>query len=273
LSSDNVQVTVNALPQPSFTASTTNGCSPLSVTFTNTSTPLGSNCVWYLNGAPAGNGNTHSEVFTGSACEDIGIMITDAAGCSQSITMTDLVCVNPNPSASFSWSPLEPMLGGTVSFENTSLGGTTYTWDINGQGASGESVSYIVPSEIEDDFQACLEVVGPGGCMDAQCYTVSVSSESFIFVPNSFSPDADGTNDVFAPVIAGLTSEFRYTLRIYNRWGDVIFETNDPYEVWTGNTHGGNHYAQADSYVYELTLQLKAGEPPLRKLGSLLLIR
>jgi gliding motility-associated-like protein len=273
LSSDNVQVTVNALPQPSFTASTTNGCSPLSVTFTNTSTPLGSNCVWYVNGAPAGNGNTHSEVFTGSACEDIGIMITDAAGCSQSITMTDLVCVNPNPSASFSWSPLEPMLGGTVSFENTSLGGTTYTWDINGQGASGESVSYIVPSEIEDDFQACLEVVGPGGCMDAQCYTVSVSSESFIFVPNSFSPDADGTNDVFAPVIAGLTSEFRYTLRIYNRWGDVIFETNDPYEVWTGNTHGGNHYAQADSYVYELTLQLRAGEPPLRKLGSLLLIR
>jgi gliding motility-associated-like protein len=273
LSSDNVQVTVNALPQPSFTTSTTDGCSPLSVTFTNTSTPLGSNCVWYVNGSPAGNGNTHSEVFTGSSCEDIGIMITDAAGCSQSITMTDLVCVNPNPSASFTWSPLEPMLGGTVSFENTSLGGTTYTWDINGQGASGENVTYIIPSGIEDDFQACLEVVGPGGCMDAQCYSVSVSSESFIFVPNSFSPDADGTNDVFAPVIAGLTSEFRYTLRIYNRWGDVIFETNDPYEVWTGNTHGGDHYAQADSYVYELTLQLRAGEPPLRKLGSLLLIR
>ena len=273
LSSDNVQVTINALPQPSFTASTTNGCSPLSVTFTNTSNPLGSNCVWYVNGSPAGNGNTHSEVFTGSACEDIGIMITDAAGCSQSITMTDLVCVNPNPSASFTWSPIEPMLGGTVSFENTSLGGLTYTWDINGQGASGEDVTYNVPSETEGDFLACLEVVGPGGCMDAQCYSVAVSNESFIFIPNSFSPDADGTNDVFAPVIAGLTSDFRYTLRIYNRWGDVIFETNDPLEVWTGNTHGGDHYAQADSYVYELTLQLRAGEPPLRKLGSLLLIR
>jgi gliding motility-associated-like protein len=273
LSSDNVQVTINALPQPSFTASTTNGCSPLSVTFTNTSNPLGSNCVWYVNGSPAGNGNTHSEVFTGSACEDIGVMITDAAGCSQSITMTDLVCVNPNPSASFTWSPIEPMLGGTVSFENTSLGGLTYTWDINGQGASGEDVTYNVPSETEGDFLACLEVVGPGGCMDAQCYSVAVSNESFIFIPNSFSPDADGTNDVFAPVIAGLTSDFRYTLRIYNRWGDVIFETNDPLEVWTGNTHGGDHYAQADSYVYELTLQLRAGEPPLRKLGSLILIR
>jgi gliding motility-associated-like protein len=273
LSSDNVQVTINALPQPSFTASTTNGCSPLSVTFTNTSNPLGSNCVWYVNGSPAGNGNTHSEIFTGSSCEDIGIMITDAAGCSQSITMTDLVCVNPNPSASFTWSPIEPMLGGTVSFENTSIGGTTYTWDINGQGASGENVTYNVPSGIDSEFQACLEVVGPGGCMDAQCYTVVVSSESYVFVPNSFTPDADGTNDVFAPVIAGLTSDYRYSLRIYDRWGDVIFETNDPNEVWTGNVHDGGYYAQADAYVYEITLQLRAGEPPFRKVGSIVLVR
>ena len=273
LSSDNVQVTVNALPQPSFTASTTNGCSPLSVTFTNTSNPLGSNCVWYVNGSPAGNGNTHSEVFTGSSCEDIGIMITDAAGCSQSITMTDVVCVNPNPSASFSWSPIEPMLGGTVAFENTSIGGVTYTWDINGQGASGESVSYNVPSETDGQFTACLEVVGPGGCMDAQCYTVLVSAESYIFVPNSFTPDADGTNDVFAPTIVGLTKDYRYSFRVYDRWGDVIFETNDPNDVWTGNVHDGGHYAQADAYVYEITLQLRAGEVPFRKVGSIVLIR
>ena len=273
LSSDNVQVTVNALPQPSFTTSTTNGCSPLSVTFTNTSNPLGSSCVWYVNGAPAGNGNTLSEIFTGSSCEDIGIMILDAAGCSQSMTMTDVVCVNPNPSASFAWSPIEPMLGGTVSFENTSIGGTTYTWDINGQGASGESVSYNVPSLESGEFQACLEVVGPGGCMDAQCYTVVLSAESYIFVPNSFTPDADGTNDVFAPIIAGLTSDYRYTFRVYNRWGDVIFETNDPNDVWTGDVHGGNYYAQPDAYVYEITLQLRAGEVPFRKIGSIVLIR
>ena len=273
LSSDNIQVTVNALPQPSFTTSTTNGCSPLSVTFTNTSNPLGSSCVWYVNGAPAGTGNSYSEIFTGSSCEDIGIMITDAAGCSQSMTMTDVVCVNPNPSASFSWTPIQPMLGGTVSFENTSIGGTTYTWDINGQAASGESVSYNVPSVESGEFQACLEVVGPGGCMDAQCYTVVLSTESYIFVPNSFTPDADGTNDVFAPIIAGLTSDYRYTFRVYDRWGDVIFETNDPYEVWTGNVRGGNYYAQPDAYVYEITLQLRAGEAPFRKIGSIVLIR
>jgi gliding motility-associated-like protein len=273
LSSDNVQVTVNALPQPSFTASATEGCSPLSVTFSNTSNPLGSNCVWYVDGAPAGNGNSFSEIFTGSSCSDIGIMVTDAVGCSQSMTMTDLVCAYPNPSASFTWTPLEPMLGGTVSFENTSIGGMIFDWDINGQGASGENVTYNVPSGIDGEFQACLQVEGQGGCMDSECYTVVVSSESIIFVPNSFTPDADGTNDVFAPIIAGLTSDYRYSFRVYDRWGDVIFETNDPFEVWTGNVHGGDYYAQPDAYVYEITLQLRAGEPPFRKVGTIILIR
>jgi hypothetical protein len=109
--------------------------------------------------------------------------------------------------------------------------------------------------------------------MDAQCYTVVLSAESYIFVPNSFTPDADGTNDVFAPVIAGLTSDYSYTFRIYDRWGEVVFETNDPNDVWTGNVHGRNHYAQPDAYVYEITLQLRAGEVPFRKIGSIVLIR
>ena len=273
LSSDNVQITVNALPQPSFTASATEGCSPLSVTFTNTSNPLGSNCVWYVDGAPAGNGNSFSEIFTGSSCSDIGIMVTDAVGCSQTMTMTDYVCAYPNPSASFTWSPLQPMLGGTVSFENTSIGGLIYNWDINGQGASGENVTYNVPSGIDGEFQACLQIEGQGGCMDSECYTVVVSSESMIFVPNSFTPDADGTNDVFAPVIAGLTSDYKYSFRVFDRWGEVIFETNDPSDVWTGNVRGGDYYAQPDAYIYEITLQLRAGEPPFRKVGTIILIR
>ena len=273
LSSDNVQVTVNALPQPSFAASVTEGCSPLPVTLTNTSNPLGSSCVWYVDGVPAGNGNSFSEIFTGSGCSDIGIMVVDAAGCSQSVTISDFVCTYSNPSASFAWSPFQPMIGEVVTFENTSIGGEIYTWNINGQGASGMMVDYIVPSDIDEEFQACLYVEGQEGCSDSQCYTVVVSSETLIFVPNSFTPDSDGTNDVFAPIITGLMNVSDYSFRVYNRWGDVIFETSNPADVWTGNVHGGDYYAQPDAYLYEITLQLKAGEAPLRKVGTVILIR
>ena len=273
LSSDDVQVVVNALPVPSFTASATTGCSPLSVSFNNTSNPLGSSVVWYLDGAPAGSGNTFSNLFTGNSCHDIGIMITDAAGCSATATQNDIVCAVSNPSASFSWSPVEPTTGSTVFFDNQSLGGVTYTWDINGQAFTSEDVSFPISGSVGETFQACLDVVGVGGCMDAQCYTVSVSSSSYVYVPNSFTPDGDGHNDIFAPVVTGLTSTSRYSFSVYDRWGDLIFETHDPKAVWIGDVNGGSHFAEDGAYVYEIKIQFSSGQEPFKRMGTVVLVR
>ena len=273
LSSDDVQVTINALPIPSFSTSSTTGCSPLSVNFTNTSNPLGSNCVWYLDGNPVGSGNTFSNLFEGNSCSDIGIMVTDAAGCSATITQNDVVCVVSNPSASFSWTPSEPTSGSTVFFDNASLGGVTYNWTIDGVSYSSENVTFPLPSAIGETFEACLDVVGAGGCMDAQCYTVSVSTSSYVYVPNSFTPDGDGKNDVFAPVVTGLSSTSRYSFSVYNRWGDLIFFTKDPNDVWIGDVNGGSHFAEDGAYVYEIKIQFNSGEEPFKRMGTVVLVR
>jgi gliding motility-associated-like protein len=273
LSSDNVQVVINGLPIPSFTTSTTTGCSPLSVSFTNTSNPLGSNCVWYLDGAPVGSGNTFSNLFEGNSCSDVGIMITDGAGCSATITQNDVVCVVSNPSASFSWTPAEPTSGSNVFFDNLSLGGVTYTWNIDGVDYTSEDVSFPLSSSVGETFVACLDVVGVGGCMDAQCYTVSVSTSSYVYVPNSFTPDGDGFNDVFAPVVTGLSSTSRYSFSVYNRWGDLIFDTEDPKDVWVGDVNGGGHFAEDGAYVYEIKIQFSSGEEPFKRMGTVVLVR
>jgi gliding motility-associated-like protein len=273
LSSDDVQVTINTLPVPSFTASATTGCSPLSVSFTNTSNPLGSSCVWYLDGAPSGSGNTFSNLFTGNSCSDIGIMVTDAAGCNATVTQNDIVCAVSNPSASFSWTPAEPTSGSTVFFDNLSLGGVTYSWNIDGVDFTSEDVSFPLPSSVGETFEACLDVVGVGGCMDAQCYTISVSSSSYVYVPNSFTPDGDGNNDVFAPVVTGLSSTSRYSFSVYNRWGDLIFETKDPKDVWIGDVNNGSHFAEDGAYVYEIKIQFSSGEDPFKRMGTVVLVR
>lgn len=273
LSSDDVQVTINALPIPSFTTSATTGCSPLSVSFTNTSTPLGSSCVWYVDGDPAGSGNTFSNLFEGNSCSDIGIMITDAAGCSATITQNDVVCVVSNPSASFSWTPAEPTSGSTVFFDNMSLGGLTYLWTIDGTEFTSQDVTFPLPSAVGETLEACLEVVGAGGCMDAQCYTVSVSTSSYVYVPNSFTPDGDGNNDVFAPVVTGLSSTSRYSFSVYNRWGELIFNTEDPTDVWVGDINGGTHFAEDGAYVYEIKIQFNSGEEPFKRIGTVVLVR
>jgi gliding motility-associated-like protein len=273
LSSDNLQVVINPLPVPSFSASSTTGCSPLSVTFTNTSNPLGSNCVWYIDGTAVGSGNTYNDLFQSNSCSDIGIMVIDAAGCSASVTQNDLVCAVSNPSASFSWEPAEPAFGSTVFFDNASLGGVTYNWTIDGMTYTTEDVAFQMPSNLGETFEACLDVIGLGGCMDAQCYTVSVSTTSYVYVPNSFTPDGDGHNDVFAPVVTGLTSTSRYSFSVYNRWGDLIFFTENPNEVWTGDVNNGTHFAVDGAYVYELKIQFSPGEEPFKRMGTVVLVR
>jgi gliding motility-associated-like protein len=273
LSSDNVQVVINALPVPSFSTSATTGCSPLSVTFTNTSNPLGSNCVWYLDGNAVGSGNTYTDLFQGNSCSDIGITVIDAAGCSASVTQNDVVCVVSNPSASFSWEPTEPASGTTVFFDNASLGGVTYNWTIDGMTYTTEDVTFQMPSNLGETFEACLDVIGAGGCMDAQCYTVSVSTTSYVYVPNSFTPDGDGHNDVFAPIVTGLTTTSRYSFSVYSRWGDLIFFTEDPNEVWTGDVNNGTHFAEDGAYVYELKIQFSPGEEPFKRMGTVVLVR
>ena len=63
-----------------------------------------------------------------------------------------------------------------------------------------------------------------------------------IYIPNAFTPNNDGINDAFKVVISEVT---RYELSIYNRWGELVFFSEDPDEVWVGNVNGGEHYAPA----------------------------
>jgi gliding motility-associated-like protein len=273
LSSDDVIVVVNPLPIPSLTVSSVGGCSPVTTTLTNTSNPLGSVAVWSVDGNPVGNGNSLSYTFDGNACFDVGLLITDANGCSAYTESLDVVCTVTNPNASFTWEPVEPTPGGVVTFSNLSLGGVSYTWDINGVEYNSQNLIYDVPSNFEDNFLVCLDVIGVGGCMDAQCYTVNLDQEEFIYIPNSFTPDNDGVNDVFGPSITNYVEGAPYSFKIFDRWGDVIFETNDPKKVWIGNVHDGEYWAEPDAYIYEVVVTLTPETNAERFVGAVILLR
>jgi PKD repeat protein len=79
-------IQVNALPQVNFSASVTSGCDPLTVVFTNLSTPVGTSVLWDLgNGQDAGAINSISTTYTSSGCKDVTLTVTDAAGCTNSL--------------------------------------------------------------------------------------------------------------------------------------------------------------------------------------------
>ncbi|MBL7944153.1 MAG: gliding motility-associated C-terminal domain-containing protein, partial [Flavobacteriales bacterium] len=101
--------------------------------------------------------------------------------------------------------------------------------------------------------------------LSLECQTLSGSVEVYdcaevipviidVFVPNAFSPDNDGINEYFIPSIYTAWPIDRYVFQIYNRWGEVIFETNDPSKGWMGEVHEGAFYSRDGVYVYHIEI-------------------
>jgi gliding motility-associated-like protein len=89
------------------------------------------------------------------------------------------------------------------------------------------------------------------GCIDQVSGSLFV--EGFLFyAPNSFTPNQDGINEVWLPETTGTTS---YKIEIYDRWGTLIFETDDPKVAWTGNVRKGNHYAENEVYQFHASMK------------------
>jgi gliding motility-associated-like protein len=75
-----------------------------------------------------------------------------------------------------------------------------------------------------------------------------------VFVPNAFTPDDDGINDYFRPSVFTTLPIDRYSMRIFNRWGEAVFETEDPLQGWMGEVRAGAYYAPDGVYVYRLEI-------------------
>jgi len=89
-------------------------------------------------------------------------------------------------------------------------------------------------------------------------------------LPNAFTPNNDGLNDVFQVVSECPFNTFQ--LSIFNRFGELIFQSTDPHQPWPGNVHNGEHYAPDGVYTWQLTTS-GAHEPPTRQTGHVTLLR
>jgi gliding motility-associated-like protein len=100
------------------------------------------------------------------------------------------------------------------------------------------------------------------------------SKEPFLcYVPNTFSPNDDNLNEVFIPVLNGYDPS-DYYFAIYDRWGILIFETNDPQKGWNGTFDGnGGHYVMNDAYVWKLRARPIDSREPRELMGTLTLFR
>ena len=115
----------------------------------------------------------------------------------------------------------------------------------DGNGLEGCYVQYIY--EDGGTYTITQTVVNDFGCAATATGEVSVAGSVF-YAPTAFTPDGDGINDVWLPVVSGVT---QYHLRITNRWGELVFESFDPDQPWLGQRgDDGQHYCPDGVYLF-----------------------
>jgi gliding motility-associated-like protein len=235
-----LNLTVNSMPQVSFTANATAGCAPLQVVFTNTSASSG-NCQWNLgNGVIINNCGSISGTYENFGCYDVTLQITNAFGCTSSLTQDDIICVEPEPIASFSVNPLIMSMNNPVAqFTNTSSGNSTQIWNFgdNSGGSTQNNPSHTYPEQA-GQYYVTLIVANANGCLDSTSQLVIVENDVIYYVPNTFTPDGDKFNPTFKPIFTAGFDVYQYHMIIFNRWGEIIFESYNAEVGWDG-TYGG----------------------------------
>ncbi len=242
-----VTVNVNLLPVVQYTTTSLSGCEPLTVTFTNNTPNV--NCVWFINGSQVTNCTT-SQSFNTSGSYSVTLSVTNTNGCSNT-SPNILVNVYPKAVSNFSANPIvTDLLNPNVSFTNFSTSGN-YQWSFG----DGNISSLINPQNTYSDtgsYNVQLIVISPDGCRDTSSLEIYISDLFTVYIPNAFTPNGDGKNDVFTPQING--AEW-YQFWIYNRWGEQIWDSGTNGEPWNGIYKGS--LVQQDVYVWRLIVKEK----------------
>ncbi len=174
-------------------------------------------------------------------------------------TITQMVQVFPLPVADFEYSPVKPIENqDMVVFTNTSEGENQnkWHWAIN-DGKNTNSASENTSCFFEDagNYAVAFLVRNSWGCWDTIVKSIEVALDFNVYIPNAFTPNEDGLNDVFFPVMRGVK---RYELQIFNRWGELIFVSDDPKVKWDGTLKG--EPCQQGVYNYKLTVLNNSGD-------------
>lgn len=272
---DDVTITVEPLPVVSFVGDNISGCEPLTATFTNTTPGTLDNCIWtFGDGTTLTGCGTVSTTFNTPGMYDVTLTTTSANGCTSSTTYTDYVYVEGIPVASFTPSSSSVSnLNTEVYFNNTSVGATTYEWNF-GDGSpssSTESPWHVFPSEEPGSYSVELIAYSPLGCSDTANVVISVTEEVIFYVPNTFTPDDDDFNPTFQPVFNSGYDPYDFTLLIFNRWGEIIFESHNADIGWDG-TYGGV-LVQDGTYTWKIEFKTTTSDERKVVVGHVNMLR
>lgn len=247
-------VTTYPLPVMNFGPLSASGCEDYTATFNDNSTVSGGNIVnWFWDFGDGNLGFTQNPVhtYTDSGSYVVSLAVTSSYGCTFIDTLNYPVIVYPKPVADFTPSPVSTsILTPNIDFTDASQGAMYWQWDFGDFGSS----NLQNPSHLYADtgqYNVTQIVVNQYGCSDTTLFPVWIQAEFTFFIPNAFTPNGDGHNEIFMGEGMGIVD---FDMLVFDRWGNVIFESKDPAVGWDGRLKSGNR-AEIDVYVYKIYIR------------------
>lgn len=266
-----VNILISTNPSVSFSADSLHGCSPLQGTLT-TQALAGATYNWLANGQQIGTASSidYSLIYPG--CYDIELQV-NVSGCAASSLLSDYLCVEADPVASFSFSPSEfSVPSESITFNNGSQGAASYVWHYgDGSSSNLEDGSHTFTNTISGFF-VTLVASSPLGCTDSIKQYIGYREPLLYYIPNTFTPDEDQHNPIWLPVFTSGFDPYLYHALVYNRWGELIWESFNPYVGWDGY-YGEGIKAQAGTYTWDIIFGTKLGGEKIEITGTLNVLR
>lgn len=227
------------------------GCAPYNAFFNNTSLG-GQNFVWDFGDGSTSTIPSPTHLYANPGVYTVHLSATDNFTCNPADDTTMTITVIDGPIASFTYSPTIPKENTPYDFTNTSIGGTSYKWNF-GDGDTLRTTSMAPVSHLFNatgDYTVCLIAFNANGCSDTSCQLVSAIVSPLVDVPNAFSPNNDGVNDIITVKGYGISN---MSWNIYNRWGQLVFRSTSLFNGWDGRFKGQLQAEDVYAYILNVT--------------------
>jgi len=257
---DAVVVFIFPAPIIFISADKYNGCEPLLVQFADSSQHIQS-WQWDFGDPSSGAMNQSNQqhpmhLFSDAGTYTVTITVTSADGCVKSESYNNMITVYPNPIASFTHAPpFGSIEFPFISFIDQSINANKWFWHF-GDAASISNTSVLQhPTHkfsAEGNYLVVLSVQSVHGCVDSTSGLIRILPDFSIYIPNAFTPNGDGINEGFK---AYATNVSEFTMYIFNRWGELLFETDNIHIPWDGRSFKTDEPMMQDVYVYKIIVK------------------
>ncbi len=269
-------VRVSPLPVPQYTVLNPEQCEPAVFDIVNSTDPTMSQYVYWQvdNDVEYINQDTITTEELWGGYYDIQMIVTSYEGCVDSLSFEDALNVKYTPVADFKYAPNPvTMFNTTVLFQNHSMNADTYQWYFADgyPGASAQTnVNVQFPDGVTGDYEVILIATSDLGCADTLTHTLIVHPEVIIYAPNAFTPDGDAFNQTWKVHMEGIDI-YDFELLIYDRWGEVIWESHDISVGWDGMYNG--RPVPAGTYIWTISTKDSLNDGKYNYEGHVSIIR